>query len=166
MSGTDRSGIPYHFYNSLIQDTLASMGIIRNAYDIAIVTFMDNCGFWIPVYHYNMFGDPALQQYGRIVSVKEHAQPRNISMFTVFPNPSSVNITIQLNTVPGAGAVITIHDVAGRLIQRYDNHALGQSDHITWSRCDQQGRNVPTGVYFVTYDNGDGIDQKKVVVLN
>jgi len=153
MSGTDRAGIPYHFYSTLIQDTLVSKGIIGDAYDIANILFMNNCGFWIPVYHYNIFGDPALQQYGRAVAVAEHAQPPVLSIFTVFPNPSKGITTINLNTIPVSGMTITIHDVAGRVIKQYDYRAIGQSDYIIWHGEDRQGNKVPCGVYFVTLDN-------------
>jgi hypothetical protein len=166
MSGTDRSGIPYHFYHSLLQDTMTSLGIIGNAYDIANVIFMNNCGFWLPVYHYNIFGDPALQQYGRIVAIAEHAQPRATSMFTVFPNPSKRVVTIEFSAMPGAGTAITIHDASGRLIRQYDYQTIRLSDHLIWCGNDQEGRKVPAGVYFVTYNTGDRIDQEKVVVLN
>lgn len=165
MSGTDRAGIPYHFYNSLIQDTLTSQGIIGNAYDIANIVFMNNSGFWLPVYHYNIFGDPALRQFGRDVAVAEDAGPRNTTAFTVFPNPSKGTVTIRFTNAPGAGAVVTIYDPAGRCIQRYDAQTTGLSDHITWSCTDQHGHRVPSGVYFVTLETGGQHDVHKTVVL-
>lgn len=165
MSGTDRAGIPYHFYNSLIQDTLVSMGIIGDAYDIANIIFMNNCGFWIPVYHYNIFGDPALQQYGRIVAIQEHTQSPAVLQFSVFPNPAHKNVTIQFNTLPSTGTIITIHDVIGRLIKQFDYQSIGLSNCITWDAQDQQGQKVPAGVYFISGSYSNGVFQKKVVII-
>jgi hypothetical protein len=67
MSGLDRGGIPYHFYYRLMQDTTSSHGLIGDACFMAKTDFMDSCGFWIPAYHYNLFGDPATRQFGTLV---------------------------------------------------------------------------------------------------
>jgi hypothetical protein len=150
MSGSDRAGIPYHFYYSLLQDTLVSQGITGDAYDIANITFMNNCGFWIPVYHYNMYGDPALQQFGRIVATKEQTRSPAAALFNVYPSPSTENVTIRFNTQPVKGTILTIHDVTGRLIEQYDYETIGRSDYFIWSGKDHQGNRVPAGVYVIT----------------
>lgn len=64
MSLKDPGGMPYHFFNRLMKDKKSSKGIIGVAYDMARCDFMDNTGFWLPAYHYNLFGDPALRQFG------------------------------------------------------------------------------------------------------
>ncbi|MBN2620172.1 T9SS type A sorting domain-containing protein, partial [candidate division WOR-3 bacterium] len=119
------------------------------AFDIANIIFMDNCGFWLPVYHYNIFGDPALQQFGRTVAVNEQKHDQALTMFTVSPNPSHGNVTITFNCKPARETALTIYDAAGRCIRHYDYPAIGPAEYLVWSGKDAQERTVPTGVYFI-----------------
>lgn len=66
MSPSDSGGIPQHFYDRLLNNLFSSHGLMGKAHDLAKIEFMNNTGFWLPIYHYNLFGDPALRQLGRI----------------------------------------------------------------------------------------------------
>ncbi len=95
MSGLDRGGIPHHFYERLMQDTIVSNGLIGDAYTLAKIDFMDSCGFWIPAYHYNLFGDPATRQFGTLVGI-DITPPSAPSICT---EKSGADILLTWNTV-------------------------------------------------------------------
>ncbi len=71
LSMADMGGMPYHFFERLMKRPSSCEGVIGIAHDLARVDFMDASGFWIPVYHYNLFGDPALRQFGKLIKTKE-----------------------------------------------------------------------------------------------
>lgn len=99
MTYADPGGMPYHFFDRLMKDNSLSNGIIGKAYDIARNDFMDATGFWLPAYHYNLFGDPALRQFGELVGVeedvKDHRHKTRDLRLTASPNPFSDKIVIE-----------------------------------------------------------------------
>lgn len=156
-SSADRDGIPYHFYNRLLQDTTTSNGIIGTAYDLARNDFMDNTGFWLPAYHYNLFGDPALRQLGHFVSVEENTAQKPSPLFAVFPNPSHGVVAIQLQTPRSNTIEFDIYDVSGRLIKKMQTNELGE--HVSLDIA------LPAGIYFLKCTDGDVDYQSKLVIL-
>jgi hypothetical protein len=157
-SSADRDGIPYHFYNRLLQDTTTSNGVIGVAYDIARNDFMDNTGFWLPAYHYNLFGDPALRQLGYFVDVEENTVQIPIPLFTVFPNPSQGVVTIRMQSPRMSVLEYKIYDVSGRLIKSV------QTDETAAENVSIKIK-LPAGIYLIRCTGGDDDYQSKLVIL-
>jgi len=158
MSSADVGGIPYHFYNRLLSDTLVSGGIIGRAYDIARNDFMNSTGFWLPAYHYNLFGDPALRQFGQLVNIEEAGNKTASPAFTVFPNPSHGVATIGIQSSRKNMIRFDIYDVTGRLITSL--FADGQE-----SGSVSLNIRLPSGVYFITCIEGGNTHRRKIAVV-
>ncbi len=166
MTFADPGGMPYHFFDRLMKDNSASNGIIGKAYDIARNDFMDVTGFWLPAYHYNLFGDPALRQFGELVGVEETANCQfSISNYqlSVYPNPFREKTEIKWTLGTGHSALgenpitndqcpmtISIYDVSGRLVKSVPL----TTNHLSL------GTDLKTGVYFLKVD---GVNVGKVV---
>ena len=157
LSAADPDGMPYHFYERLMRDTTLSNGIIGKAYDIARNDFMDATGFWMCAYHYNLFGDPALRQFGRFVAVEESATKNNITSFSIYPNPSTGQITIRLNAPDNRKIKLDIYDKTGRFIDQFYAGYLESTNAVNID--------LPAGIYFVKLTDGAITDFKKVVVI-
>jgi hypothetical protein len=158
-SSAYQGGIPYHFYDRLMIDTLVSSGIIGKAYDMAKNDFMGNTGFWLPAYHYNLFGDPALRQFGQLVNIEETGVEVSKSGFMISPNPSHGIVAIKMHAPLRSMTEVHIYDVMGRLVEKIeiDEH---EKDGFTLEM------QLPAGVYFVSCLNGEeNIHQKKIVVV-
>jgi len=67
LSFADMGGMPFHFYERLMGRTDTCRGLVGAAHDLSRIDFMETSGFWIIPYHYNLFGDPALRQFGRLI---------------------------------------------------------------------------------------------------
>jgi hypothetical protein len=158
-SSADPGGIPYHFYDRLLQDTITSSGVIGIAYDIARNDFMNNTGFWLPAYHYNLFGDPALRQLGRLVSVEENLVKTPIPGFIVYPNPSNGLVTLNLPISSGEPVMVNFYDASGRMAKCL------QVD-VSCSGNAPQTIRLPVGVYFVTCRDGAVDYRQKIVVTD
>jgi hypothetical protein len=159
-SSADIGGIPHHFYDRLLQDTLASHGIIGIAYDMARNDFMGNSSFWIPAYHYNLFGDPALRQFGQLVSIEESKSGIPASTFSIFPNPSRGVIALNFPISSGEQPVqVNFYDVSGRVAKSLQVDATHSENTIQTIR-------LPAGVYFVTCHDGAIECRQKIVVTD
>jgi hypothetical protein len=157
-SSADIGGIPYHFYERLLRDTTMTSGIIGNAYDIARTDFMDNSGFWLPAYHYNLFGDPATRQFGQLVNIEENNTGTPISMFSVFPNPSHGIVTIEMQSLNTNPIEIRIFDITGRLLRNLQLNRATPENVVLEVR-------LPAGVYFITCLNSDKIYREKITIV-
>jgi hypothetical protein len=159
MTHADAGGIPYHFFDHIIKDTTTSHGIIGNSYDIARNEFMNLSGFWIPAYHYNLFGDPALHQYGTLVGIEETEQTTRFPSFHLSPNPSFGSFTITLNALMGKQIELDVYDESGRFVQTLFSGSVDSE-----SKTFHTG--LPTGVYFVRLKEGEHTQVKKFVVVH
>jgi hypothetical protein len=69
---------------------------------------------------------------------------------TVFPNPLTTTTTIALSGPTGRTARLAITDAQGRNIVRFDAASLSGRTSFTWDGADDNGTQVPAGVYFLT----------------
>ncbi len=155
-----RGGIPYHFYDRLMKDTVSSYGIVGNAYDIATIDFMDSISFWLPAYHYNLYGDPALRQFGSSLIAAEESQ-KSIShpTISIYPNPASKSMTIHFNALIKRKIELDVYDECGRFVHRlYDGYVEEPTKKVN--------TDLPTGVYFLQLRDGDTIQVKKFIVIH
>jgi hypothetical protein len=151
-------GLSNHFFERLLQDTSESHGFIGDAYDLARTDYMDAISFWINTYNFNLYGDPALCQFGRSVAVAElphHTTPAN---FRIYPNPISELITLEFTT-PLVGEIeVDVYDETGRFIRQLFKGYMREEKK-------QLHVKLPAGVYFVTLSKGDIKETKKVVLV-
>jgi hypothetical protein len=159
MTHADAGGIPYHFFDHIIKDTITSHAIIGNSYDIARTEFMDISGFWIPAYHYNLFGDPALHQYGTLVGVEETEGTTQFPSFHLYPNPSFGSMMITLTSFMGKQIELDVYDECGRFVQTlFTGSVDNESKTFTTG--------LPTGVYFLKLTEKEHTQVKKFVIVH
>ncbi len=159
MTYDDPGGIPYHFIDRLIQDTTVSHGIIGKSYDIARNDFMDASGFWLPAYHYNLFGDPALRQFGRFTSVEDVEQKTLISSFTVYPNPASERVVVTLQSPHEQRIELDVYDESGRFVKNLYEGCLNEGNKTLHT-------NLPAGVYFIRLQDRGRTAFRKLIIIN
>lgn len=155
----NEAGLGYYFLKGLMKDLSLSGGIVGNAFDIARVSFMDETGFWMNTYLINMYGDPALRQFGTVVGLAESKQKKGFSSFDVFPNPTSGSVNIRFGSGQRRHVELNVYDVAGRFIKRlYSGSVLQESRRAEL--------NLPTGVYFLSLRGSGSTALRKVTVVN
>jgi hypothetical protein len=77
-------GLGYHFLKSLMQDTTLSKGVMGRAWDIAKNDFMGVNNFWINIYLFQLYGEPALRQFGGLVGIQERSTHKPVTIPTSF----------------------------------------------------------------------------------
>jgi len=164
MSYADPGGIPYHLFYGFMKDTITTGGVIGSSYDLAKNDFMDITMFWLPVYHYNLYGDPALRQYGRLAGIKETDNPKlrnyEITKIDAYPNPFAEKVEIRLK-IPETGKIenrnfpisqfpisLCIYDLSGRLVRSFVTGDLC-SGALVWDGKETNGKVAPPSIYFL-----------------
>lgn len=91
-----------------------------------------------------------------------------MAALTAYPNPAKVseghNVTVRGLT---AGAIVKFTDAAGHLVHQ----TRATADTVTWDLCNQAGRPVPSGVYYImaslTGDTAETLGAvTKILVIN
>jgi hypothetical protein len=151
-------GLSNHFFERLLQDTVESHGFIGDAYDLARTDYMDAICFWINAYNFNLYGDPAICQFGRSAAIAELPGGSVFSNFGLYPNPISELITIHFST-PLVGEIeVNAYDETGRFVTRLFKGYVKEEKK-------QLNVKLPAGIYFVTLSKGEIRETKKVIVI-
>ena len=81
------------------------------------------------------------------------------------PNPFKQVLEIKLrsNSETKKGAVLTIYDISGRVVKKFKD--LTQNQSIYWNAEDENGKPLPSGVYFLKLDVGNDTITTKAVLL-
>ena len=77
------------------------------------------------------------------------------------PNPFKVAMMISVQGIKTAGN-LQIQDLTGRIVKSF---SLAPNSTIKWDRKDNNGREVPVGMYFCRFNNGNVNLTGKIVVF-
>jgi hypothetical protein len=92
--------------------------------------------------------------------------PRKFELFQNFPNPFNPTTLISFSLPERTRAVLSIHDVEGRLVTTLVDDTLDEGvREVTWDGKDASGSPVGSGVYFYRLTAGDKTLTKKMVCL-
>ena len=102
------------------------------------------------------------------LAVQENQVSHQPSNLKISPNPFRRNVNIEFNTSKGVDLTkLTVYDVEGRLVRELHHDAPTANGHtqITWNSCDNSGKQLPAGVYFVHLKQEKFSDARKLVLL-
>lgn len=78
---------------------------------------------------------------------------------------SSDRILVKYSINTPSQVKIQIYDRSGKLMKNLFNGNLESGEHlVSWDRTDKSGNTVSSGIYFVTIDKGNKIEQFKVII--
>jgi hypothetical protein len=89
------------------------------------------------------------------------------ALFQNYPNPfrSGAGTTIHYSVSKPGAAEIRVFDVAGRLVATLTHRAKLGDNLVVWDGVGDDGRSVPSGVYFYQIKAGDFAAHKKMLLV-
>jgi hypothetical protein len=92
--------------------------------------------------------------------------PTETLLHRICPNPFSQRTTISYGVVRATNIGLSVYDVTGRLVRNLVNGRCESGNYtMTWDGCDDIGRKVPAGVYFVNFIADEHQQVHKTVLL-
>lgn len=83
-----------------------------------------------------------------------------------YPNPFNPSTKIDIQTVTQSNLNVSVFDAKGRLVNTLINKNKAPGFYsLKWDGVNSNGRNVPTGVYFIQVKSGENIDTQKVAFI-
>jgi hypothetical protein len=100
-----------------------------------------------------------------LVPVDVAAGPLRIALRIVRPNPARHGAVVEFTLGAPTPVRCTVHDVRGSRVATVVEASFGAGSHARrWNGCDDHGRRVAPGVYFVVLATPGGRDTAKLVV--
>jgi hypothetical protein len=95
-----------------------------------------------------------------------HNTPARTLMATLYPNPFSRRIQIHYQLTQQSRIGLQVYDAMGRLVRDLADGIYNAGYYaIHWNGCDDVGRRVPAGVYFVQFEAAGYKKVEKAVLL-
>jgi len=88
---------------------------------------------------------------------------RLINSLTVHPNPFKARTVIRFAHPNNTNTIIQIYNVAGELIKDY--HVPPAVNEIIWNGKDNNGNEVPNGIYICNLKTADNIERSKIMLI-
>ncbi len=97
----------------------------------------------------------------------EPATMGTLQLHGAFPNPVALGTEVSFST-PQAGRVrASVFDVAGRKVRTLADRDFGRGEHaIAWDGADDDGRRLPSGIYFLRVESSGTARTGKLVLLH
>ena len=86
------------------------------------------------------------------------------SPLSVSPNPFNPSVEFRLPGGLGDESVLEIYDISGRKVRDF-SAACFAGDAVIWDGTDDNGKGLPSGVYFARLKYGGGVFSAKVTLL-
>jgi endonuclease I len=146
-------GEAYTLFSVAVNDTSSSIRIrIVNDYQAGHLIIDD-----LTVTHY----DP--------VSIGEEfvPLPENLILHPAYPNPFNPEVTLNFQISSQSEMInIQVFDIQGQLLANPIHHALSSGSYsVTWDGTNQQGENLPSGIYLVRLSNSHETRFQRVTLL-
>ena len=79
------------------------------------------------------------------------AVPEKIALHPAYPNPFNPATTIRYDLPEASHVTLSVYDIMGREVMRWDQQEDAGYKQIIWDGKDQSGRLAPAGVYIYQF---------------
>ena len=101
-----------------------------------------------------------------ISAVENENQKSSSFNFTNYPNQFNNSTRIQFSINESSQIIIKIYNILGEEVkQLLESYYLPGSYSTSWDGDDEQGKYLPSGLYFITLNSGGGISTIKTILL-
>lgn len=102
-----------------------------------------------------------------IKETKTASHPSPISLYQNYPNPAREKTMIRFTVPNNTNISLNIYDISGRLVKTLANGIpWAASSFVVWNGKNEEGKEVPGGVYFYTLRAGAYRETRKLLLIN
>ena len=100
------------------------------------------------------------------LAIDDAVIPERFGLSQNYPNPFNPSTTVNYDVADHGLVSINVYDLTGKLIYDLVNdfHLAGTYD-VTWDAIDNNGLNVPSGIYIYQLRSGNIVHTKKMLLL-
>ncbi len=103
---------------------------------------------------------------GTITGAEEPELPAITRLMPVHPNPFNPKTEIRFELNEAGRAVLEVYDISGRRLRTLtDKHFEAGTQLESWNGLDDNGRALPSGVYFIRLKTRLGVESRKAVLV-
>ena len=96
----------------------------------------------------------------------EPPTPKEFYVSPSYPNPFNPSTSINIYLIESNNIKVSIYDALGRLVNTIKNKNAMPGNHtFNWTGSDNNGSDLPTGVYFVQVLSGANVHTQKVLLI-
>ncbi len=101
-----------------------------------------------------------------IIRVTDGIVPKEFALSQNYPNPFNPSTRFRVDVAATSQVEVAVFDILGRKIATLLNGEKAAGSYsMEWNGQDDQGLNVPTGMYFIRMTAGQFTDSRKVTLL-
>jgi len=115
-----------------------------------------------------MNGDKTVTAHFAVTGVEEGKLAlMSKNYLTVSPNPASNVTNIKYQITDNTDGTLEIYDVSGKLVRSFnlESTIVNRESALSWQGDDNNGRQVPGGVYFIKFRAGDYRKTAKLLLI-
>ncbi len=103
---------------------------------------------------------------GTVTGAEEPDLPAFTRLHPVHPNPFNPKTEIRFELSEAGRAALRVYDIAGRRLRTLaDKHFEAGTQLESWNGLDDNGRALPSGVYFIRLETRLGVESRKAVLV-
>ena len=104
--------------------------------------------------------------FGQPTQKEKPFVPLDFNLEPNYPNPFRVQTTIRFHHSEAADIKLTIYSLLGRVVRTFSVGYQPAGQHVTaWDGRDDEGRNVPSGLYVAVLESGSSKLSQKILVV-
>jgi hypothetical protein len=157
-------------YLVALQQADNTLGIENGAENVGIQYYLDGAYHELAVPVTDSFAlryttyDPGyvgIEDYEKLTGL-----PVRTVMAQVYPNPFARDMRVSYQVASSGPVSLEVYDALGRVVRGLVDGVSEPGYYtVAWDGCDDQGRRVPAGVYFVRFNTDDYQNVQKTVLL-
>jgi flagellar hook assembly protein FlgD len=99
-------------------------------------------------------------------STGENISESILNDLSVAPNPFRENVTVRFTIEESTWAAVEVYALNGSKVDEITSRQFDRGEHtITWNGTDREGRELPSGIYFLSLTSQELSITRKVVIL-
>jgi len=83
----------------------------------------------------------------------------------IYPNPMSNQLKIEYESLFNTQIIVAIYNINGQKVWATERRSIPGKNQVIWLGTSSRKRQVSSGIYFLTLDDGNKTIQEKITII-